>query len=328
MAITHSNLLITNRRDIINTIENTEFWERLKVFYELLKPYDHVIMILESDHATLGQVAAAWAWLREIINKLPSSEEEFKNLIANEIDNRWKKIYNPIFLITWFLHPYHHGEGINPEKLLQIQEDAYTLFCTLYPDKNNNDFVDEWLNYQNKEGPFKTESLNNSKLTKTPLRYWRTVLFHAPNLAEFACRLFSIPPNSATSERVWSLMGNIHTERRNRLSPKRTVKMTQVTWYLREKFFANNSKKTQDSLKIYNELTYDMEDGIDDLSDGDNVNVNEMINDLEQISARIIDDISIFDPNSNEILQPPTLLEIFNSRLIETALTKGVNFIL
>ncbi|GET62304.1 hypothetical protein RIR_jg12891.t2 [Rhizophagus irregularis DAOM 181602=DAOM 197198] len=54
------------------------------------------------------------------------------------------------------------------------------------------------------------ESLNNSKLTKTPLKYWRTVLLQAPNLAEFACRLFSIPPNSATSERVWSLMGSLN----------------------------------------------------------------------------------------------------------------------
>ena len=99
--------------------------------------------------------------------------------MANEIDNRWKKIYNPVFLITWFLHPYHHEKEINPSKLLQIQEDAYSLFCKLYPDKNNNAFVDEWLDYQNKEGPFKAESLNSSKLIQTPLRYWRTVLLLA-----------------------------------------------------------------------------------------------------------------------------------------------------
>ena len=71
------------------------------MFHNLLKPYNHIIMILESEQATLGQVAATWAWLREIVNKLPSSENEFKILMANEIDNRWKKIYNPIFLITW-----------------------------------------------------------------------------------------------------------------------------------------------------------------------------------------------------------------------------------
>ena len=75
---------------------------------------------MESEQATLGQVAASWAWLRGIIEKLPSSESEFKTLMANEIDNRWEKIYSPIFLITWFLHPYHREEGINPAKLLYI----------------------------------------------------------------------------------------------------------------------------------------------------------------------------------------------------------------
>src|SRR5947207_11668535 len=137
MAITDSNLLITNGRmdkyRVIDTIENIDFWEKLKIFYDLLRPYDHIIMILESEQATLGQVAATWAWLRGIIDKLPFSENEFKMLMANEIDNRWKKIYNPIFLITWFLHPCHREEGLNPEKLLQIQEMAYSSFCTLYP---------------------------------------------------------------------------------------------------------------------------------------------------------------------------------------------------
>ncbi|CAI2194946.1 4775_t:CDS:1, partial [Funneliformis geosporum] len=45
------------------------------------------------------------------------------------------------------------------------------------------------------------KSLNSLKLTKNPLRYWRTVLLHASNLAEFAYRFFSILPNSVTSER-------------------------------------------------------------------------------------------------------------------------------
>jgi hypothetical protein len=68
-----------------------------------------------------------------------------------------------------------------------------------------------------------------------------------------------------------------------------------------------------------------MKDGIDNLS-GDNV--NEIINDLEQTSARIIDNISMFDPNNLQELQPPTLLEIFDSELIERALIKGINYIL
>ncbi|GBC02476.1 hypothetical protein RclHR1_04640019 [Rhizophagus clarus] len=81
-------------------------------------------------------------------------------------------------------------------------------------------------------------------------------------------------------------------------------------------------KKTQDFLKEYNKLNDD--DTNDDI---DGIDVDEMINDFEQISARLIDNISIFDSNNGN-LQSPTLLEIFNSQLIETALTQGINLIL
>ncbi|CAI2191804.1 20678_t:CDS:2, partial [Funneliformis geosporum] len=67
----------------------------------------------------------------------------------------------------------HEICGLNPIWLLYIQEAAYGLFCTIYPNYNQDGFIDEWLNYSNQE---------------------------APNLSEFAYRFLSIPPNSATSE--------------------------------------------------------------------------------------------------------------------------------
>ncbi|CAI2197106.1 9032_t:CDS:1, partial [Funneliformis geosporum] len=51
----------------------------------------------------------------------------------------------------------------------------------------------------------------------------------------------------------------------------------------------------------------------DDISNGDKINIDEMIDDLEQISARIINDINVFDSNNDDNLQPPTLLELFDS---------------
>ncbi|CAJ0823757.1 7873_t:CDS:2 [Entrophospora sp. SA101] len=117
--------------------------------------------ILESEHANLGHVIASWAWLRGVIEKIPSNLDSIKINLGQEIEKRWKKIYDPIFLVTWYLHPFHHGNGINP-------------------------------------------SLD-------PTRFWKSVLALCPNLSAFASRLFAIPPNSATSERIWSLFVNIHT---------------------------------------------------------------------------------------------------------------------
>ncbi|CAI2194543.1 9827_t:CDS:2 [Funneliformis geosporum] len=120
-------------------------------------------------------------------------------------------------------HPYRQEKGIKLIKLLQIQEDAYSLF------------------------------------------------------SKFAYRLFSIPPNSATSER---------------------------------QLFAKKTQDSLDSLKVYNELNNTDDD---DISNGDKINIDEMIDDLEQISARIINDINVFDSNNDDNLQPPTLLELFDS---------------
>ena len=73
---------------------------------------------------------------------------------------------------------------------------------------------------------------------------------------------------------------------------------------------------TEDSLKVYNELNnVDIDN---DLLNRDGVNVNEIMDDLEQTSERIIDDVSTFNSNSN--LQSPTLIELFNIQLIEIAL--------
>ncbi|CAI2194944.1 4774_t:CDS:1, partial [Funneliformis geosporum] len=61
MTITYSDLLIINKRSdnsIINAIKNIDFWEKLTMFYELIRSYDHIIMIIESEQAILRQVAA------------------------------------------------------------------------------------------------------------------------------------------------------------------------------------------------------------------------------------------------------------------------------
>ena len=93
------------------------------------------------------------------------------------------------------------------------------------------------------------------------------------------------------------------------------MQMAQIIWYIRERSFADKSKKIQDPFDIYDD---DINNGGE--LEGDNIDVNELMNDLGEASARIIDDISIFESNNN--LQSPILLEIFNLQLIETALVQ------
>ncbi|CAG8470903.1 10607_t:CDS:2 [Cetraspora pellucida] len=149
-------LILTNAP--LSFVEDAEV---IKLFYMLKPEY-------KLPSLTLGQVAASWTWLREIICKNSFTNNDFQNLLILEIDNHWEKIYNL--------------------------------------DK----FIDEWLNYASQKGQFSASSIQSPSFTRFPLRYWHTMLHITPNLSEFACHLLSIPPNSATSERVWSLLDDIH----------------------------------------------------------------------------------------------------------------------
>ncbi|CAG8784034.1 17188_t:CDS:1, partial [Racocetra persica] len=42
----------------------------------------------------------------------------------------------------------------------------------------------------------------------------------------------SIPPTSADSEYFWSVISNIHTLRRNRLTNERASKLSCIRWYM------------------------------------------------------------------------------------------------
>ncbi|CAG8771141.1 19515_t:CDS:2, partial [Racocetra fulgida] len=114
-----------------------------------------------------------------------------------------------------------------------------------------------------------------------------------PNLSEFACRLLSVPPNSATSEQA--------------------AKMAQVFWYINQK-----SKQDKEKSKILNESTSNNmeEKNLDNNDNDDGINedcdVDKFIDNLNQISAGLIDDLYVFDTNHEGTI--PKLVDVFNSK--------------
>ncbi|CAG8752868.1 4298_t:CDS:1, partial [Dentiscutata heterogama] len=105
---------------------------------------------------------------------------------------------------------------------------------------------------------------------------------------------------------------NIHTERRNRLSPIRVAKMAQVSWYIKQ-----NEKKSQPSEKKINEIEGNISD--DDYNDCSD-NIDEFMVNLNQMSEKLIDDIHVLDINSGETI--PALIDIFDFNAVE----KSLNF--
>jgi hypothetical protein len=61
-----------------------------------------------------------------------------------------------------------------------------------------------------------------------PLEWWRSNSDDFPILSRMAKRYLAIPASSAASERAWSVLGNIFTRRRNRLTSETLCKLLMV----------------------------------------------------------------------------------------------------
>ncbi|CAJ0751872.1 7541_t:CDS:1, partial [Entrophospora sp. SA101] len=134
--------------------------------------------------------------------------------------------------------------------------------------------------------------------------------------------LFAIPPNSATSERIWSLFGNIHTERRNRLKPECVAKLAKIGWYINQ---TNKNKQKQDSKKNFDDpiVMDDCNNDIQESIDEDQI-VNELYNEFQNDSTFLIDNVYTVDNGEDEV---PKLTEIFNFELVEKSLKDGIQTI-
>ncbi|CAJ0851084.1 14177_t:CDS:2 [Entrophospora sp. SA101] len=267
----NSNLAISKLRELAENYNLrfqypciTRWGSFIKVAEQILK-YKNQLKILESEHAKLGHVIASWAWLRGVIEKIPSNLDSIKINLGQEIEKRWKKIY---------------------------------------------------------ESYFKSNSLWQPSITKDPTRFWKSVLTLCPNLSAFASRLFAIPPNSATSERIWSLFGNIHTERRNRLKPECVAKLAKIGWYINQ---TNKNKQKQDSKKNFDDpiVMDDCNNDIQESIDEDQI-VNELYNEFQNDSTFLIDNVYTVDNGEDEV---PKLTEIFNFELVEKSLKDGIQTI-
>ena len=72
----------------------------------------------------------------------------------------------------------------------------------------------------------------------TPLTWWQTCYSSEQHLQELAIRLFSITPNAASCERIWSSIGWFYGKRRTRLSTQTIESLSKI-----HRFYITNAQK-------------------------------------------------------------------------------------
>jgi hypothetical protein len=90
------------------------------------------------------------------------------------------------------------------------------------------ELVSQLRSYILQEHPYNTPYLSDND---TPLKWWSTCFTNLRQLQDLAIQLFSITPNAAACERVWSSVGCIYGKRRTRLNFNTIESLTKIYQY-------------------------------------------------------------------------------------------------
>ena len=85
--------------------------------------------------------------------------------------------------------------------------------------------VSQLRDYKLKEPPYNAPYIKDND---TPLKWWNTCFTSSRQLQDLAIKIFSITPNAAACERVWSSVGWIFGKRRTRLSFNTIESLTKI----------------------------------------------------------------------------------------------------
>jgi hypothetical protein len=205
----------TISRAIFEIIDSDFFWENLASLAEILDPYCKILNVLQSDKARLFQVIHSLGYLSQFWSDHINVELATK--LIDRLELRWNGWEQPLLILSCLLHP------------------EYNMECFSNTTNINYSTFGKWITYYyrawfGKEPKFILRELDNYRLGQYPFdvntykqfsddiwRYWCFVSASTSELGPVACRIFGICINAASVERLWSCMGFLQSNRRNRL---------------------------------------------------------------------------------------------------------------
>ncbi|CAG8493613.1 1341_t:CDS:2 [Cetraspora pellucida] len=181
---------------------------------------------LESRNTTVGDV---FAELYKVYKKLKMSEnsdidQEFIEHAKNIINIRAKEFDEPIYYLSFFLHPKFRKIAVSKKLSL----DNMLIYALTFAQKWNftreqaNQISEQLNNYFNNEPPY------NSVLTLEPRLYWKRLSYEVEALKTLALKIFAIHPHAAGVEQLFSSMGLTKTKSRNRLTTPTLKIISQI----------------------------------------------------------------------------------------------------
>ncbi|RHZ77148.1 hypothetical protein Glove_185g69 [Diversispora epigaea] len=272
------------KRDIYEIITSSIFWQHINQLIEILYPYCKILNLLQSDKARLHEVIQGLAYIIQIWNNF--SDEYLAAKLIARIERRWKEWEQPILILSCILHPEYRLKLFNNRNINYVTMGSWLgYYYHVWTGKHATSILKELDNYRLEVYPF--DSITWNQFNNDIYRYWCFVSASMNELGFVACRIFGICVNAASVERLWSCMGFIHSNRRNRLSISKVLNMNK----LRADITYNHRRQEKTPI----------------------VTVQTIISELESLKY-------------NETLQDNTIDNTINNTIDNTDLTDNENF--
>ncbi|GBB96179.1 hypothetical protein RclHR1_00270025 [Rhizophagus clarus] len=255
---------------------DNDWWEKIELLQDILLPYCGVLNKLQCDKARLFEVLHTIGYFMQFWKHFPDSN--LSNQMISQLEKRWSQWEQPLFLLSFVLHPKYRFTYFNSE-LNNLSFTSLGRYLIYYykawfkkrPLRLLLDFED----YRQKIEPFNNETLE--QFGDDAFKFWGYVQGDYKELAAVALKLFGMCVNAASVERMWSSMGFLHTAHRNRLKNKKVLAMSQlwaaINFSLREK------ELQQNQIQFSDPNTIPIDTGSEDATP--NLNVEEIKDDIE-----------------------------------------------
>lgn len=256
-AVKHENALQL-LPDLLS-MNNNNFWIKLEEAELLVCPFCDASFLMQRDANTMADVVLVLLNLYRHIVEYCGTSDDAKELLV-DIEKRWHNEENPLFFLTFALHPAYRQTAThlldqswilygnwrqkrNYFSVSRVIESAKFYYCkfellnlSLVDEETKQsilndlgDSVHKWLSNERLDvGAFKDGS--------DPFDWWRRQKVEFPAIANLAMFLLDAPVQSASCERLFKEFSRLHTKSRNRLDPQTTHMMAQVKYNVRRKY--------------------------------------------------------------------------------------------
>jgi len=182
----------------------------------LLYPLCGFLNKLQKDTAWLYEVLHCFAYTTKILDN--HHDNIFSSKMVERMESYWKYWEQPLLLLSFALHPSYKLQKFcssTPNLTWTHIGQWLKYYYESWFGSKPKSILFELVKYKRSEDPYDMDSFNQFR--GNLVDFWDSTSGIGPELARAAIRIHGICINSASVERLWSSMGHLHTNRRNRL---------------------------------------------------------------------------------------------------------------